>query len=230
MGSFLKLEERFRRLESKKLSHRSLKRHIWDICSFIGNLFFRKYPPDIKDENGMRYLNLGAGEVIKDGFVNADFYRLHKIFVLPKTYWMLDLTKPIKCKDNWWDGIHLEHVNEHLHYLHNLELLKEIYRTLKPGGTLRICLPDLDKYLDWNKIKNYDKKMSRYASLAEAISNLTQNHLHLSIWNFSLFKEVLETIGFVEVNKRKFGDSSIKTFTDAPNHKWQSLYIEAKKI
>jgi predicted SAM-dependent methyltransferase len=45
---------------------------------------------------------------------------------------------------------------------------------MKPGGVLRIVVPDLDRYLRWNALKAVEKKMNRYSSLPEAISNLTQ--------------------------------------------------------
>lgn len=222
------IRQRFELLESKKLSHRAMKRHIWDLFSFIGNLLFQRFPPDVTDINGKRFLNLGSGEINKDGYTNADFYRLHKIFSNKNSFWMVDITKPLKCEDNWWDGVHLEHVNEHLSYLHNLELLKELYRTLKPGGIVRITVPDLDKYLEWNDTRHSNKKMARYLSLPEAISNLSQNHLHISVWNFQLFNEVMEEVGFVDVKKKNFGESD-SSFVDAPNHEWQSLYLEARK-
>ena len=46
--------------------------------------------------------------------------------------------------------------------------------------------------------------MNRYKSLPEAICNLTQNHLHMSVWNYDLMKEVLEGVGFKNVQKTSY--------------------------
>jgi hypothetical protein len=71
--------------------------------------------------------------------------------------------------------------------------------------------------------------MNRYSSLPEAISNLTQNHLHISVWDSSLMTELLEDIGYTEIVESKYGLSKVTEFVDSPNHEWQSLYVEAKK-
>ncbi|GAB1268581.1 hypothetical protein NBRC116493_18340 [Aurantivibrio infirmus] len=223
------LKARFEKLEGTRIAPFGLKRFLWRIFGRLGNTFFKKYPPTAETTSGRVLLNLGAGGNLVPGFVNADFYRLHKIFSMNRSDWMLDITKPFKCKSKYWDGVFIEHTNEHISYSQNLVMLSEVFRTLKPGGTLRIVVPDLDKYLEWGLLRKSEVKMNRYASLPEAISNLTQNHLHMSVWNFDLLREVLSSIGFVDIVKSQFGGSCIEEFTDRPNHKWQSLYLEAKR-
>ena len=224
------MKERFLELEKNRLNHYGFKRLVWRIFALIGHAFFRRFPPNIRmTKDGKRFLNLGAGEVIIDGFVNADFYRLHHLFKSHSANWMIDITKPLKCKDNFWDGVIIEHTNEHILYSQNYELLTELYRTMKPGGVLRIVVPDLGRYLRWNILRAEEKKMNRYSSLPEAISNLTQNHLHVSVWDYSLMAELLGDIGYTEIVESKYGCSKVKEFTDSPNHEWQSLYVEAIK-
>ena len=169
------------------------------------------------------------GGVLLGGFVNADFYRLHHLLKSNSADWMIDITKPLKCKHDYWDGVMIEHTNEHILYSENYDMLTELYRTMKPGGVLRIVVPDLGRYLRWDTLKRTEPKMNRYGSLPEAISNLTQNHLHISVWDFSLMAELLDDIGFSEIVESKFGDSRVKEFVDSPNHEWQSLYLEAVK-
>jgi len=136
----------------------------------------------------------------------------------------------MKCHDNYWDGVIIEHTNEHILYSDNYNMFTELLRTMKPGGVLRIVVPDLDKYLDWENLKNTVPKMNRYQSLPESISNLTQNHLHVSVWNFDLMSEVLNDVGFTNITKTSFMKGMMpELLVDAENHQWQSLYIEAKK-
>ena len=221
--------ERFKSLETPRLYTHGFSPFIWRIFARVGGWFFKFYPPT-KNNSSKKLLNLGAGSVKLENFVNADFYRLHKIWSSSKADWMLDITKPMKCRDNYWDGIIMEHTNEHILYSANYKMFQELFRTMKPQATLRIVVPDLDKYLEWGELKSTVPKMNRYHSLPEAISNLTQNHLHVSVWNFSLMKEVLEDIGFVDVTKLSFRNGRMKELlVDSPNHEWQSLYLEAVK-
>ena len=223
------MKDRFLSLERTKLKPYGFKRLVWRIFAILGHHFFRRFPPNIISSNNKRFLNLGAGQVVLDGFVNADFYRLHQIFTSDSADWMIDITKPLKCKDDYWDGVLIEHTNEHIMYSENFDLLAELFRTMKPGGVLRIVVPDLARYLQWATLRNKEPKMNRYASLPEAISNLTQNHLHVSVWDFDLMSELLEEVGFAEIRESSLGDSCVPEFVDSPNHEWQSLYIEAKK-
>jgi len=223
------MKDRFLQLEKPRLPHHGFKRLIWRLFSVIGHIFFRKMPPDITTSGGKRFLNVGSGAVMLEGFVNADFYRLHHVLKSNSADWMIDLTKPLRCDNNYWDGVLIEHTNEHILYSENYDLLKELYRTMKPGAVIRIVAPDLNKYLSWETLRTSEPKMARYNSLPEAISNLTQNHLHLSVWNFELMAELLEEIGFSHVKNQEFECSQVAEFSDSPNHEWQSFYIEATK-
>lgn len=154
------MRKRFLELEKSRLNHYGLKRLVWRIFAIIGHALFRRFPPNIVAKDGKRFLNLGAGEVIIDGFVNADFYRLHHLFKLRSANWMIDITKPLKCKDCFWDGVIIEHTNEHILYSQNYDMLTELYRTMKPGAVLRIVVPDLGHYLRWKSLKAVEKNES----------------------------------------------------------------------
>lgn len=227
----MSMKKRFCELESRRIFP-GIKIYLWKWSGIIGNAFFSSHAPNIKTETGSRLLNLGCGACRMDGWVNADFYRLNNLIwnrhMLPD--WMVDLTKPLKCDDDFWDGVLIEHVNEHLLYSQNLELFKEIYRSLKPGSICRVIVPDLGRYLQWRELRDVEPKMARYSSLAEAVSNLTQNHSHVSIWDFALLSEVLEDVGFIDVKKQEFNVSSLSEMeVDTKSHKWESLYVEARK-
>ena len=143
---------------------------------------------------------------------------------------MLDLTKPLECEDGFFDGINSEHVFEHLLYSQDLDLMTELKRILRPGGTLRVSVPSLDRYLDWDDLRSSVPKMDRYSSLAEAVSNLTQNHGHTSVWQASLLIEMLESIGFEEVKEWSFNSGSDPELAiDEEVHQWESSYVEARK-
>jgi predicted SAM-dependent methyltransferase len=224
------LLDRFTSLESKRVNYDGLKGYVWQLFGYLGESFFKKKPPNTAPKSGLKLLNLGAGSVKLEGFVNADFYRLHKLLSKSRADWMLDLSKPLNCDNDYWDGVLIEHVNEHLLYSQNYLLFKELFRTLRSKGVLRIVVPDLNHYLSWNELRLNEPKMDRYKSLPEAISNLTQNHAHVSVWNKELLQEVLEDIGFVEITETGYMNGNLQELIkDSKNHQWQSLYMEAKK-
>ena len=115
--------ERFLELEQRIVKPYGFKRFVWRLFGRIGHAFFSFYPPEVISSSGKKLLNLGAGTSLQNDFVNADFYRLHHLLKRSSADWMLDITKPLKCKDNYWDGVYLSHVNEHITFSANYNLL-----------------------------------------------------------------------------------------------------------
>jgi predicted SAM-dependent methyltransferase len=201
----------------------------FEIISFFGRHFFQKKPPKLYGQN---LLNLGCGDTYFNGWINADFFRV-RFWKVPKNGWSLDLRYPLKCDNNYWDGIFTEHTLEHLHPLDDYNLLKELFRTLKPDCWLRICVPGLEQSLKEfydDNLKEYNLRGKLYETKAEAIWSLTQNWGHLSVWNAELMTKLLKNIGFInikEVNYRQGSDE--KLLKDMEERKVESLYIEAQK-
>lgn len=59
-----------------------------------------------------------------------------------------DATKGLPYNDNEIDFINMSHFIEHLEVDDGIEFLKDCLRVLKPGGTVRLCFPDLKKLID----------------------------------------------------------------------------------
>ena len=161
----------------------------FELISLYGRHFSSFRKPHL--QQNLNYLNLGCGinfqETMGGGhnIINADFFshlKPFKTYTTPKPQWQLDLRYPLLCPDNAFDGVFSEHVLEHLYIDEALLLLKEIFRILKPGGTLRLSVPDLDF-----RVKEYlaDKQDVNKKNLAnEHIRKLTQEWLHLSVWDY----------------------------------------------
>lgn len=58
------------------------------------------------------------------------------------------IEKPLPYPDNSVDKIRAEHIVEHTDSVGLIAFLESCYRILKPGGTLRICVPVIDKRLE----------------------------------------------------------------------------------
>lgn len=85
-----------------------------------------------------RLLNLGCGARFHPHWVNVD--------VVPADGTVLahDLQKPLPFPDETFDAVYHSHVLEHLRHDRALPFLKECHRVLKPGGVLRVAVPDLE--------------------------------------------------------------------------------------
>jgi len=72
----------------------------------------------------------------------------------------LDATKNFPVADGSFHYIFGEHVIEHLTYDDALSLLRECYRTLAPGGKIRLATPNLMKYIQLFQEPNTDEAQS----------------------------------------------------------------------
>ena len=150
----MRMLRRFEELQKKRINC-SVKSYLWSLSGIVVNILFSRPVPK-KTESSKNLLNLGYGSRHLNGWINVDFYRLHNLIWNRKNLpdWMLDLTKPLKCNADYFDGVLLDHINEHLSYGQNLLLFKEFFRALKPGDVLRVIFPDLDRYLNWNELRS----------------------------------------------------------------------------
>jgi hypothetical protein len=213
-----------------KIHQISIKRAImFNIVSCIFRLFFNKKPNPNK--NGKNYLNLGCGLLRYDNYINADFFLRFSWFKHPYfPNWLLDIRYPLKCDDNFWDGIFTQHTLEHIYPIEGLQLLRELYRTLKPGAWLRISVPDLEKYVSYYNGIIPHEKFKQWDTGAEAICSLTQNYSHLACWDSKLLSKLLINIGFRNIKKVNFMESTDPMLAmDGIEHEFESLYIEAQK-
>lgn len=88
--------------------------------------------------NGKTYLNVGCGRHVIEGWNNLDLIRDKRVL-----RW--DIRRGLPFPDNSIDYAYSSHLLEHLSPPEAEKLLKEIYRTLNPGGILRLVVPDLEK-------------------------------------------------------------------------------------
>lgn len=87
----------------------------------------------------MNYLNLGCGSRFHKDWVNLD---KHPINPHIQKY---DIQHGIPFPDNSFDVIYHSHLLEHLLRENALAFTNECFRVLKPGGVLRVVVPDLEQ-------------------------------------------------------------------------------------
>lgn len=124
-----------------------------------------------------------------------------------------DITKPLAFEDNSVDRILLSHVLEHVHVQDGYRFLRETHRILKPGGVIRVIVPDLDKVwrlcndsyrsLIKEGLKTWWPAIGRPAPAPDyvvtdrdAVETLLFCHGHEAAYTEELLITLMETAGF----------------------------------
>jgi len=82
-------------------------------------------------------LNVGCGRRFHSDWVNVD------LVPSDESVQVCDISKGLPFDDGHFDAVYHSHVLEHLHPKTGRELLAECWRVLKPGGVVRVVVPDL---------------------------------------------------------------------------------------
>ncbi len=110
-------------------------------------------------------LNLGCGAHVLDGWVNVDyalgarlvklplFRQVNRWFKLFNLQWndkivLHDLTKTFPWRAASVDAVYSSHTLEHMTRAQGRAFLTEAVRVLRPGGVVRIVVPDLRAFVD----------------------------------------------------------------------------------
>jgi len=143
-----------------------------------------------------------------------------------------DLTKPLPLQANTISAIYASHVLEHLYHADAQRLLVECRRVLKPGGAIRLVVPDLRSMtVEYLGRKNGNSTSSNgelsaadrlnerlgYRSPAPPSGNLVFKfyaiwkdfHSHKWMYDSESLTRCLSLAGFHEVREKKFQESDI---------------------
>jgi predicted SAM-dependent methyltransferase len=188
-----------------------------------------------KQVSHKRYLDIGTSGNVNDTFISLD-YEWH-----PSLDICWDVTKGIPIADASVDGVYSEHCIEHLDFRDGAALLAECRRVLRPGGTIRIIVPDVELYarryvalLDGVSdepmpLHEFDGVDGLYTP-AMSVNRIFQEFGHRFIYDFATLQAMLERNGFVDVAKESFRTGRDPTMLqDAADHATESLYVEASK-
>jgi predicted SAM-dependent methyltransferase len=87
----------------------------------------------------MTYVNLGCGSRFHPDWTNFDIVSYDPAVIAA------DLSKGIPLEDNSADVVYHSHVLEHIRRNDAPTFIRECLRVLKPGGVIRIAVPDLER-------------------------------------------------------------------------------------
>lgn len=186
-------------------------------------------------------INFGAGSRGKSGWVNVDAQSAAGVNCV------FDCEKKQPFPDGSARCIFSEHFLEHIDYYETAPFfLRECFRVLQPGGTIRLIVPDVGRYLkayaqdDWSEIEklrgllpghtdpyfwtNYETKMELVNMLFRQFGE------HKYAYDFETIHVLLKKAGFSNIRQTEYAISADPMLAiDQQEREHESLYVEAYK-
>lgn len=234
----------------------SIVRHVIDTSTnLIGWIRRpRRITPQQDPRDGQVKVNLGCGLAVTKGWINVDaslnalvaswprfmhkvLYRLsgaNRYYSLDQYCDLLgnhifvhhDLSHSLPLKDQTADFVYSSHFLEHLFRPDAERLLTECLRVLKPGGMVRVCIPDLAYAVSLYLRGEKEKMLEAYFFVEDKGSFLSR---HKYMYDYELLSKLLEKIGFVQITLCSFQKGKTPDIENLDNRPEDTLFVEAVK-
>jgi len=201
-------------------------------------------------------LNLGCGSRVVDGWVNVDYALGARLMKFPlfaavnrhvrffdmdwdHRVFIHDLRRRFPWGDGLVDAIYSSHTLEHLSKSDGRQFLAECFRVLKPGGLIRIIVPDLaalvsaynasklmaDDFLIKLEVLNKDS-----GSSMRKIVNALVSHPHRCMYDTKRLLSILNDIGFDAASSQPF-ESAIEDIRsiESADRTLDAVIVEGRK-
>jgi len=128
----------------------------------------------------------------------------------PHVDYVASVDKLKMFKKNSVDLIYACHLLEHFKRNQTESVLKEWHRVLKPGGILRLAVPDLDQL-----IRVYQKTKDLKLILGPLVGRQDYpENTHYMIFNYKLLSEFLKNVGFKKIHRYDWRKTVHKDYDD----------------
>lgn len=178
-------------------------------------------------------LNVGCGTDYKNGWINIDNNSDDNIEKLDLNW---DMRNPLPYEDGTVDYIFNEHFFEHLTAEEGLLCMKDFLRVLKPGGVMRIAMPDLEhvvyNYMNVPLEKDPVIKKFNFTDVktrAEWINMSFREWGHKWLYDFEELNRRLREAGFGQVERCELRQSKHKELRNLEIRDESFLIVEVVK-
>jgi predicted SAM-dependent methyltransferase len=180
-------------------------------------------------------LHIGCGNKIKDGWYNLDNFQVESFGGdrLDKRIMEYNMCQKLPFNDNQVAAIYTEHAIEHIEEWEASKFLRECYRVLKPGSSIRIVTPDLSqvalKYVQRDNTVHRQLGLNKPNS-CQYFNEDMRGWGHKYLYDFEDLSLKLKNAGFSTVRASEHGSSSIEVFKNVETRvKGLDLVVEATK-
>ena len=178
---------------------------------------------------GVRRLNWGCGDWTERGWINSDVKKF------PGVDLVADIREGLPLESDSVDYIASIHSLPEIPFTEIVPALSELRRVLKPGGVLRLVLPDLDK-----GIAAYQRRDAEYFKIpdedarslgAKFVTQMVWYGYSRSLFTYEFIEEQLQNAGFSSVANCGFKRtvSPYPEIVELDNRERESLFVEAVK-
>lgn len=178
-------------------------------------------------------LNVGCGTDYKQGWVNIDNNSDNNIEKLDLNW---DLRNPLPYDDSSVDFIFNEHFVEHLTVEESQIAIRDFMRVLKPGGVLRIAMPNLEESVDNYINLPIDKdptikrfKLDFIKTRAERINMAFREWGHMWLYDWEELERRLQEAGCKNIARQKHGKSDYAALSNLEIRDESTLIAEVTK-
>jgi predicted SAM-dependent methyltransferase len=179
--------------------------------------------------SSVRRLNWGCGEFPEPGWLNSDIKSTPGIDIVA------DVRTGLPLETDSIDYVVSVHALPELPYPDLVPALAELRRVLKPGGVLRLALPDLDR-----GIAAYQNGDAEYFHVpdeearsigAKFVTQMIWFGYSRSLFVYDFTKELLEKAGYARVERCAYRQTAgpFAEIVELDNREGESLFVEAFK-
>lgn len=208
---------------------------------------------DPNEFGGTVKVNLGAGLAVASGWINVDgslnallskspkpvlklvyslsgsrryyTYEQYKRILNENKFVFYNLGYGLPFVASSVDCFYSSHFLEHLYKPQALKLLEKCYDSLKPGGLMRLSVPDLEYALALYP-ENKKQMLESYFFVEDNSSDLAR---HKYMYDYDMLKNILERTGFINIRRCKFLQGECPDIQKLDNRGNESLFVECRK-
>lgn len=137
-----------------------------------------------------------------------------------------DLKYGIPLPDSCADFVYSSHMLHHLYRDDASKLLREVLRVLKPGGTIRLAVPDVEYIFSLYQQGKREQALEYFFYPVPRGDLFTRRYQY----DYSLLSALLEAAGFVDIRRCAFREGKTPDLERLDRLPEQSLFVEARRF